>query len=217
MPNHVTNYLSFEGDPEQIKALIDKGNGLDKNGNSQIFTFNAFVPMPSEVYKGSLGREEELQYPGELNWYRWSHKYWGTKWDCYQVKVFDKGLCFETAWTVPFPVLTEISKQFPDVLITDEWIEETNESAGIIAVMNGRTICEAREGWLMWNLKQSRFIHPLNVKHNLQGYKQYLEDCARDAEQDDEEDPGYLRHYLALIEQQEPQPQPTDAVLGGQS
>ena len=112
MPNHVYNRIKFEGDKTEIEKLFKKAKAKNVDGEESEFTFNAFVPMPEKVYRGSLGREEEKQYPGLKNWYGWRIKYWGTKSDCYEMEITENTIEFETAWSPPYPVLRAISKQF---------------------------------------------------------------------------------------------------------
>jgi len=77
----------------------------------------------------------------DLSWYTWNVNHWGTKWD---VGIADNDTypdtelisedtngenavllyTFNTAWGVPIQALTELSSQFPDLLITNEYQEE---------------------------------------------------------------------------------------------
>jgi len=68
---------------------------------------------------------------GVLNWYDWRVKNWGTKWnaDCsgssYQEKDGKSiyGLSFSTAWSPPEPVIRELAKQYPELLIQLRYYE----------------------------------------------------------------------------------------------
>ena len=54
MPNHITNILKFEGDSEQVHAMLDKIKS-DELGLGSI-DFNKIIPMPDElqVVAGSI-------------------------------------------------------------------------------------------------------------------------------------------------------------------
>jgi len=140
MPNHVYNRIEFQGDKEEIEKLFKKAQIKDSNGEESIFTFNAFVPMPEKVFRGSLGSEDKKQYPGTKNWYNWSIKYWGTKWDCYDITIYKSILEFGTAWSPPFPIIKAISKQFPKLKIFYSYEEPLMELEGNLILKAGRQI-----------------------------------------------------------------------------
>lgn len=184
MPNHVNNHLLVEGRESDIAAFFAKAAGKNHDGGDSIFTFNAFIPMPDTVFRGSIGKREELEFPGDSNWYEWSKKHWGTKWDCYQKEIVPPLAHFQTAWNVPRPVLLEMSRQFPSLVFTNEWIEETLESAGVLILRNNIILIDAYESSDAWDSKASKYIHPLNMKYNKDWYLSYLEECAEDQGED---------------------------------
>lgn len=184
MPNHVNNYLLLEGSQAEIAAFFFKAAGKGANGEDRIFTFNAFVPMPETVLREDLGQREQLEFPGDFNWLDWSIKHWGTQWDCYNVSVDSPRVQFQTAWSVPRPVLMEISKQFPGLTLTNEYIEAMLESAGRIVLKAGSILFDEHETFKAWNEKASRYIHSLNRKYNNDHYVSYLEECAEDEPED---------------------------------
>jgi hypothetical protein len=89
----------------------------------------------------SLPMKEQLQFKGN-NWYDWNVRNWGTKWD---VAVSDdekypdtymegptpngENLVvyynFNTAWSPAFPALEKLSAQYPSLLFTLSYEEET--------------------------------------------------------------------------------------------
>ncbi len=192
MPNHINNYLVIEGTDSEVINFFD----YIKLG----FSFTLFVPMPDKVFRGDLGRKEEAMYPGEENWYGWACKCWGTKWNAYNVDISrdENMVAFQTAWNVPLPVLLAISKQFPLLKFTNEWIEETLESAGRLVLQNSCTVSEESESHEGWKNKQPNYIHSLNLKYNKDDYKEYLEELAEDEE--DEDKANIYHYYLKLIE-----------------
>lgn len=193
MPNDVTNHLLVEGDESEVTRFFEQAKG--KNG---ALDFNSFVPMPSTVFTGSLGQEDERKFPGELNWYGWSNKHWGTKWNAYSITVTPPLVQFDTAWSLPEPFLLEMSKKFPSLTFTDEWIEETLESAGILVVKNGEIEAFGHESGSAWTEERSEYIHQLNLKHNGSDYISYLEGCI---EIEGEDEKKVYSYYLNLAKE----------------
>lgn len=83
-------------------------------------------PGAAKWGRASLVCAAETGYPG---WYEWSCANWGTKWGSYQYKererspgrfVFD----FQTAWSVPVPILNRLADIWPELLIETESIDE---------------------------------------------------------------------------------------------
>lgn len=77
-----------------------------------------------------------LQKHKAINWYDWSIKKWGTKWNAYESSDEDCYLEFTTAWSSPEPIFLKISKKIPlTVVYADEDICGTN--AGVVEYNNG--------------------------------------------------------------------------------
>ena len=109
MPNWTDNYVSFEGSKEKIQEL-KKLFASDK----QVFDFNKIVPMPEDSddfnATGSITHDQMMQ---ENNWYFWSAKNWGTKWNAVEPNLDVDNECkleysFRTAWDAPRGVIQEI-------------------------------------------------------------------------------------------------------------
>lgn len=116
MPNHVTNGVSIRHeDAQKLKKFADKA--IKKNDDGDLtFDFNAIKPMPkhSETFfrDGGLGQDERTKY-GENNWYDWSVKNWGTKWNAYSFKLISRNdnavhIQFDTAWAPPTPIFEKL-------------------------------------------------------------------------------------------------------------
>ena len=92
--------------------------------------FNKVIPMPEGILKTKeYGNDDEpirgarlrtlnklmkqnLQLHGFEDWYGWSVKHWGTKWNCIP-HGFEKGgaiLSFSTAWNPPYPIIRQLAK-----------------------------------------------------------------------------------------------------------
>jgi hypothetical protein len=129
MPNHVTTILTA---PSHVLAVL-----IDEKGQVD---FNRVVPMPENVFRGSLTPDQQKQYPGDLNWYDWSTNHWGTKWNAYATEYDgDETLRFDTAWSHPSPVIHELSTRFPHVLISVEYADEDlGSNAAAYTILNGQ-------------------------------------------------------------------------------
>lgn len=75
---------------------------------------------------------------GVRNWYDWSNKYWGTKWNGMETLVneYDNTVLFQTAWACPFPILEELSK-YTDILVSFA-DEDIGNNYGIFKYSNGK-------------------------------------------------------------------------------
>ena len=91
MPNYCENFLSIEGNADTLKEIMD----FVKSDKS-VFDFEKIVPMPDYIYRGAVGAKEKEIY-GENNWYDWSNKNWGTKWNSVDAEDWDDEIQFLTA------------------------------------------------------------------------------------------------------------------------
>ena len=107
MPNWVKNI---------VHALDENANFEEFTNDEGNFTFEKIVPMPANIYRGAFGSEEQKIY-GEDNWYDWSRKNWGTKWDACEPEVNGRTVVFNTAWTCPEPVLIALAKKVGGILV----------------------------------------------------------------------------------------------------
>lgn len=79
-----------------------------------------------------LGRRcyENIQNYGCTDWYDWSIKNYGTKWNAYGFKEFpeyqdsNSEIRFLTAWSAPHPILEKLSELYPDVTFSHRWADE---------------------------------------------------------------------------------------------
>lgn len=81
-----------------------------------------------------------LEY-GHDTWYEWCIYNWGTKWNARECVIGDDYLEFETAWSAPTPVITELSQRFPELIFHHEWADENlGFNCGKQEVKNGLVI-----------------------------------------------------------------------------
>jgi hypothetical protein len=124
MPNWTENYLfvKFDAkDKKQVKFInsfikaIQKGKMLNFLKPMPKHQPNINKPKPFFA-EGGFGSEEKQKY-GENNWYDWSIKHWGTKWDINKDSLsinldgFEKGrlfVAFDSAWSPPLKAIVEL-------------------------------------------------------------------------------------------------------------
>mgnify|MGYP005994058975 CR=1 FL=1 len=127
MPNWSYNILNASD--EVLKQIVNEEGEID---------FNTVVPMPKELQgtvspsKDDTQEEKDasknlIEKYGSDNWYDWSCKNWGTKWNGVSDEPYTYGegvIHFRTAWSYPEGFIEALSKKFPDELIKFEWEEE---------------------------------------------------------------------------------------------
>ena len=137
MPNWTENNVLFVGKKKQLKTLKTMLKSKDND-----FDFNNIVPMPKNIYRGLLGREEEEKY-GDNNWYRWSIDNWGTKWNSVDTRVEENGSTlsynFMTAWDCPREIVNALMRMRETILkdISINWDcvhEDGNEHEVIVDI-----------------------------------------------------------------------------------
>ena len=106
MPNHITNLLLF--DDTKAQEVFDV---VCPDGN---FDFEKLIPSPPHMYLGNTSAEDEQDFP--INWRSWHVANWGTKWNAYSSLLGSEYgqafIRFQTAWTVPYPVLSAFANKF---------------------------------------------------------------------------------------------------------
>jgi hypothetical protein len=94
----------------------------------------------------AAGRQaaDNINKHGCATWYDWSIKNWGTKWNSYSFTIVRQAeefceLRFDTAWSPPEPVLRELSKRLPDLVLHVCCYDEGGGFAlsGVFAAGNG--------------------------------------------------------------------------------
>ena len=97
---------------------------------------------PQDFEEGRMAIENIKKY-GCKDWYSWSIKYWGTKWNAFDVQVVPttRGctIYFTTAWSPPGPVVAKASELFPDLLFTLKYWEGGAGFKGVFTAQAGET------------------------------------------------------------------------------
>ena len=148
---------------QPVTKMIDEFNFDTKTYSRQeitmsnpVFSFwNITAPTDLEAYnkqpefKASF---DEMMGGIGNDWYSFNNRNWGTKWDVGRFdtdEYSDTELIndesnfllyrFNTAWSPPFPVIQELSRQYPDLVVDLEYEEETGWG-GEITFKNGEII-----------------------------------------------------------------------------
>lgn len=111
MPNWVKTKIKFTDiTDEQFDAIVAKYCTEGEYGATTL-DFEKLIPMPTGVFRGNLSQEDRAKYPGDLNWYDWSIKYWGTKWNASwgEVNRTRHELRYQTAWDYAEPPVQELA------------------------------------------------------------------------------------------------------------
>jgi len=139
MPNWTENNVLFVGKKKQLKTLKTM---LKSNEND--FDFNNIIPMPKNIFRGNLGREEEEKY-GKNNWYDWSIANWGTKWNSVDTTVEENGSTlsynFMTAWDCPREIVNALMRMrktiLKDISINWDCVHEDGNEHEVIVDIEG--------------------------------------------------------------------------------
>ena len=154
MPNHCYNRVTIYGsgnDTDETREQIAKLKSIFEDEN----VFGQIIPEPDwhntpllssdNRYGDKYGKDGELpQYVEDpwkrlvfkstgitdQRWYDWRLQNWDTKWDCYDVSIDDDDpdqleVSFNTAWSPPEAICTELREQYPDLSISVSYTHRT--------------------------------------------------------------------------------------------
>ncbi len=161
---------------DYIEATGDLAFGIKQNKYSNpIFSFrNIIAPTDLEAYKAQpVSSTKDISDPDwwadnqllsatDNSWYNWNIRNWGVKWDVavandsqysdtYMKECEDEWTAsvyynFNTAWGVPDEALTNLSSQYPDLLFTLSYEEETGWG-GEAEFLRGVIISDSQYNW----------------------------------------------------------------------
>jgi hypothetical protein len=130
---------------QKVKALVMGSERFFKPTINDTMTYEEVVKKSEEYFNrpsspfdektadghnlltfGKLVIDNLVMY-GCKDWYDWSCKYWGTKWNSYDSCPADSdstSISFNTAWAAPHPVIEKLAEMYPDIIITHKWADE---------------------------------------------------------------------------------------------
>jgi hypothetical protein len=129
------------GEDSSIKEKL-KHPWVVKEG---ITSVDEFIEHVLEKKMVSLEESEiaisNIENYGSKDWYDWSVNNWGTKWNASDSYVDGNTLHFQTAWSVPEPVLIKLSELFPKINILVKFADEDiGSNCGEFEILNGQII-----------------------------------------------------------------------------
>ena len=132
MPNWCFNYVDIRGN----KTVIDKIRKEIEGEKEYPKLFSLFYPIPEElnytVSQPPSKTDEEIaelvKKYGAENWYHWSIKNWGCKWDARDIEILEDApegihLKFETPWGPPIDFYKNLANDYKvelDATYTEE-------------------------------------------------------------------------------------------------
>lgn len=142
-----------------LEEFVEKAKG--ENG---AIDFNKFIQYPQEWVDQDKEQEAFQQMTGKEkdeylkthkkpihaysdHGYHWCIKNWGTKWNADEIIIERESnhyisYVFDTAWTLPLPIILEMSKQFPTLRFELQYYEMGLAFQGEYYYFNGEVIFE---------------------------------------------------------------------------
>lgn len=135
MPNWVMNQLTANGEPKELKEVIDLVTSLEGEYEGHTleeteFDFNNIVPQSREEFE--MINDTRFSKSG-LDSCTYHSIIWGTKWNACNVEGPLPEQCrtgeicwfFNTAWAPPTPVILTLAALFPKVTFEHVWHEDS--------------------------------------------------------------------------------------------
>ena len=114
-----------------ITALVlNKGNFVSYSDEHQERLIEEMIKN-NERFKTkddvlSYGKQcfDNLVNYGVIDWYEWSIKNWGTKWNASETEINDNEIIFETPWDPVPDIIKKLSKDYPNVRFECSYADE---------------------------------------------------------------------------------------------
>jgi len=147
MPNWCQNELSVTVNDNSTNDNLNNFISFNESGKSKL-DFNKLIPMPDEIKNTSSPNNSDtknllINKYGVDNWYDWSIKKWGTKWNlCLNEVYIDRSdmnitYSFDTAWSPPIPWIMKLIDSYSNLDINLEYQEPSMNFGGKIQYNNG--------------------------------------------------------------------------------
>jgi hypothetical protein len=172
MPNWCANRLTVTGPAKAVEAFVKMAGktgqvSVDEDHEptgKNALDFNSFIELPEELKEIQCGSSrarmvndkaidlspkeeaELIRKHGAADWYDWSKKHWGTKWNCSDVSIAERKKTkavyrFQTAWSPMSEELLEtMSGGFPELTFRYAYAEVGCGFAGVIEMKDRDTL-----------------------------------------------------------------------------
>jgi len=161
MANFYYNKIILHGDDKEIKKLF---NMVESNNNR--FDFDKIIPMPDclsikvsenivdlvketnpnvsklSTHDKALYNQcfQNLKDTGYAYWNDWRLDKWGTSWNAVDAEINENTIIFQTASGEPTPVIENLSKTFPSILLDWYYLFEVEDHVYEHILFGGETI-----------------------------------------------------------------------------
>lgn len=143
--NYYEKIYGHKVNQEEMEKEKDKFENQTLKGKDIAFENIDYKSLGIESFEdlGNTYLNNIIQY-GCDSWYDWCCQYWGTKWNSSGALIIDDNTYeFDTAWSTPYEVLVELSKQFPNSTIYVDYADEDiGANCGSYVLKNGETLEE---------------------------------------------------------------------------
>jgi hypothetical protein len=125
-------YDAFYGDPQYVLNYP----WVKSEGVTTVEELRDFLVKKDFRYKAEADRAKKAEKEtGFRDWYDWSIENWGTKWNACSIDVNASEDClfdirFDSAWSLPEPVLFALAKKYPNLEFSGSFIEEDQSFEG---------------------------------------------------------------------------------------
>ena len=136
-----------------------------------------------ELLKDGLAYISNIVNYGYATWYGWCCENWGTKWNALENEIFEDEIRFETAWSMPEPVMQKLAEMYPDAEIEHLWADEDiGNNSGRRVLVNGKweggyDLSDSQEAYKryleLWEERSKCFVTNENGEIKFRG----CEDC----------------------------------------
>ncbi len=163
MPNWCSNKIIFHGDKKEIKKTY-----ATIKSDKELFDFNRIIAMPAclnirvpehvidlakqtspdlsqlstsdiALYKQCV---QNIKRTGYAYWNDWRLDKWGTCWNASDTEIKEDTILFQTAWDEPIPIVKQLTKYFPTVLMDWYYLHEGEDFVHEKILYRGKTIRE---------------------------------------------------------------------------
>ena len=129
-----------------IETLAESCLPFNKDGPMAGLTINRMLEsdvtkLDDECFDKFIQMLKNKREHGYLHCMEFNRAEWGTKWNAYDQLIGGDSVRFDTAWSLPEPVIAKLSLMFPSETISVEYADEdTGSNCGWFSIKNGSII-----------------------------------------------------------------------------